>query len=189
MHGKNGFLNKESHFEKDRVINMFRWRITRYDPQYRDNRGAYLNDEWTDYSDIGRRTFEGKMLTREEYLKTENAYIQAVLLYMEDLNINTLRISCLEKDGKCPKKVLVDDIEIVKNMDIAREKLTPILQSILRNKFWGKFETEEMYVHFGYDYYMYVGSIKRPSGSTIEKIEQMGLFVEEYESPYLHLDE
>lgn len=166
---------------------MFGWRITKYNPQYRDDRGAYLKDEWICYSDIGE-AFEDKIFTLAEYLKTENAYIQAILLFMEDLNVNSLRISSLEKDGKCPKKVLVDDIEIVNNMDVARKDIIPIIQLILRKKIWCKFETKEMYVHFGYDYYMYIGSIKRPSDSTIEKIEQMGLFVEERKSPYLNLD-
>src|SRR5476651_1262643 len=97
------------------VISMFGWRITKYNPQYRDDSGAYLKNEWTCYSEIGK-TFEGKIFTFEEYLKIENAYIQAVLLFMECLNLDSLRISCLEKNGRRPKKFIADNkLEIVNN--------------------------------------------------------------------------
>jgi len=161
---------------------MFHWRITKYDPQYRDNRGAYLKDEWTDYGDIGK-TFEGKILTLEEYLKTEDAYIQAILLFMEDLNIDSLRISCLEKDGRNPKKVIVDDIEIVNNTYVNKESIVPIIRLILRSKTWCKFKAKQMYIDCNSEFYTFIISIKRPSDSAIKKIELMGFFVEERESP------
>lgn len=169
---------------------MFRWRITKYDPQYRDHRGFYLKDEWIDYSDIGE-TFEGKTLTFEEYLKTEVAYIQAVLLFMQDLNIDSLRISRLINDGRTRKKVITDDkIELINNTYVNKERITYIIQLILRNKLGCKFKAKEMYVEFGWDFYMFIGSIRRPSNSTIEKIEQMGLFVEQcIPAPRRDLDE
>ena len=168
---------------------MFGWRITKYNPQFRDDRGAYLKDEWTCYSEIGRK-FEGKEFTLEEYLKTENAYIQAVLLFMEDLSIDSLRISLLVKNGKIRKKVITDDkIELINNTYVNKERIAYIIQLILRNKIGCKFEINDMYVHFGWDFYMYIGSIKKPSGSTIKEIEKMGLFVEEFESPYLNQEE
>ena len=40
-----------------------------------------------------------------------------------------------------------------------------------------------MFVHFGYDYYMYIGSNKRFKG-IINTIANTGLFIEEFESPY-----
>lgn len=162
---------------------MLYWRITKYDPQYRDNRGAYLKDEWTEYEDIGK-TFEGKTLTLEEYLKTEDAYIQAILLFMEDLNIDSLRISCLEKDGRRPKRVLVDSIDIVNNTYVNKKSIVPIIRLILRGKTWCKFKAEQMHIDFHSEFYTFIISIKRPSDSTIKKIEQMGFFVEERESPY-----
>lgn len=165
---------------------MFYWRITKYDPQYRDERGAYLKNEWTEYDDIGQ-TFEGKTLTLKEYLKTEDAYIQAILLFIEDLNIDSLRISCLEKNGRRPKKVLVDGIEIVNNTYVNKESIIPIIRLILRGKTWCKFKAKQMLIDFSNQFYTFIVSINRPSNSTIKKIEHMGFFVEELESPYKEL--
>ncbi|MCQ6560079.1 hypothetical protein NNL21_15410 [Paenibacillus mendelii] len=46
----------------------------------------------------------------------------------------------------------------------------------------------QFYVHFGYDYYMYIGSVK-PCDHAIHEIRKSGLFIEEYESPYQEDDE
>lgn len=163
---------------------MLGWRITKYNPQYRDDRGAYLKSEWTCYSDIGK-TFEGKTFTLTEYLKIEDAYIQGVILFMECLNLDSLRISCLEKNGRRPKKFIADNkLEIVNNSYVNKENIIHIIQLILRNEIWCKLKTKAMYVHFGYDFYMYIGSIK-PCDSIIKKIELSGLFVEKHPSPYV----
>jgi hypothetical protein len=46
-------------------------RITKYDPQNRDANGHYtLVDEWTSISDVGK-SFQGKILTMEQYLAIE----------------------------------------------------------------------------------------------------------------------
>ncbi|WP_422658085.1 FHA domain-containing protein [Paenibacillus sp. EC2-1] len=46
----------------------------------------------------------------------------------------------------------------------------------------------KMYVHFGYDYYMYIG-ISKECKDAIDSIQASGLFVEECESPYYKEDE
>lgn len=40
-----------------------------------------------------------------------------------------------------------------------------------------------MYVHFGHDYYMFIGS-STSCPLALKNIEKMGLFVEDFESPY-----
>lgn len=159
---------------------MHYWRITKYNPLYRDDKGDYTKDEWTSYSDIGK-TFQGKILTLEEYLKIEKAYIQAVLLFMKCLNLTLLRISCLEKDGRRPKKITTDNnIEIINNQDVNAETIKHIIQLILRDKIWCKFKAKDLQVRFGHDFYMLIRSLKS-CDFTIKKIEQIGLFVEECE--------
>ena len=86
---------------------MFCWQITKYNPKNRDKDGIYLKDEWTEYSDIGK-IFEGKELAYEEYEKVEEKHIQAVLLFMECMNIDALKVIYLEKYGKRPKSVTID---------------------------------------------------------------------------------
>ena len=45
-----------------------------------------------------------------------------------------------------------------------------------------------MFVHFGWDYYMYIGSAKQCTG-TIVQIQKSGLYIEQYKSPYLENNE
>jgi hypothetical protein len=45
-----------------------------------------------------------------------------------------------------------------------------------------------MFIHFGYDYYMYIGSSKIAPDFLIKKIQDEDLFVEEFKSPYLEDD-
>jgi hypothetical protein len=167
---------------------MFDWRVTKYDPKNRDHNGWYTKDEWTDHSDVGK-TFESKKLTFSEYFNVESKYIQAVLLFMECLNIDSLKATHLIDKGLYQKKVLIDGKKIIDSTSYSPEMVAFIVQSMLRNKFWCKLEYENiMYVHFGWDYYMYIGSAKACT-STIAKIEAMGLFVEKFRSPYLDDDD
>ena len=166
---------------------MFYWQITKYDPRNRDTDGVYLKDEWTDYSCIGQ-TFEGKVLTLEDYVKAEDAYIQAVLLFMQCLGIDSLKVISLEKYGKSPKSVSAEGVRIKNNTFYPKEKITFIIKSILRCKFWCMLEAENMRVRFDYDYYMGL-ACTMPCASTIAQIERLGLFVEESKRELIFRDE
>ena len=150
--------------------------ITKYDPQNRDAEGRYLKDEWTEYGDIGRK-FGGKEFTYQEYAKIEEKHIQAVLLFMECLGIDSLKVIKLEFKGKKPDKVTVEGRDIYNNIFYSKETIVFIIQSVLRYKFWCALEAEGMRVRFEYDYYMNLACFL-PCADTIKKIEEMGLFVE-----------
>ena len=55
-------------------MKQFYYCVCKYDPAFRDEKGAYKKDEWTDFSDIGR-AFDGKVFTEEEYYETEDRYV------------------------------------------------------------------------------------------------------------------
>lgn len=168
---------------------MFCWRITKYDPQYRDCNDAYIKNEWTSYSDIGK-TFESTKFFFNEYIKIEDMYVSTIFSFMKCLNLDVLQVISLEKDLPLQKdsdcsSLMLDEISSIKNGDLINKKLIEIITRLtLREKLWCKLEVHDMYVHFGYDYYMYIGSSKACKSSII-KIEKWGLFVESYESPYL----
>lgn len=44
-------------------MNMKKYRITKYDPQYRDGQGRYSRNEWTSWCDIGG-IFEDRVFTK-----------------------------------------------------------------------------------------------------------------------------
>ena len=56
---------------------------------------------------------------------------------------------------------------------------------VLREQLWCKLENDNiMFIHFGYDYYMYIGCLSKSEG-VINLIKKIGLFLEKFESPYL----
>ncbi len=64
-----------------------------------------------------------------------------------------------------------------------KKKIENIARLILRSYFWCILRSEDIFVHFGYDYYMYIGC-KKKCCDVIKTIEKTGLFVEPFESPY-----
>ena len=65
------------------------YRVTKYNPQNRDRDGRYLGTEWTSYSDIGK-CFDGKVLTEQEYLKAEDAFMSAAVSFLNESGIDRL---------------------------------------------------------------------------------------------------
>lgn len=173
------------------------WRITKYNPIFRDERGSYVKDEWTSISDIGKE-YCGKTFTIEQYLKTEDKYINAILKLMRSAKIPYLQVKNLCKwehkfESEFPELYtdrMLNVYNSVKNDDMCKEdELRDLCKLELREKIgfqlWYK---SRMYVHFGYDYYMYIG-IDRKCNDALDWIASSGLFAEQYESPYLNYDD
>ena len=167
----------------------FCWRITKYNPQYRDSNGIFLQNEWTSYSDIGE-TFNSTKLTYKEYTQVENLYINAIQSFMNCHNVTTLQVIELEKPKTIDPDIhdtntMIDLFNSLKNNSwITQDNIENICKLVLRDKLWCKFiNNEKMFVHFGWDFYMYIGS-SSPCPNTISTIEKSDLFVEPFESPY-----
>ena len=170
---------------------MYCYRITKYNPKFRDSSGAYKKDDWISFSNIGK-SFENKVLSAEGYLNTEEAYVKTISFFMDGLGIDSLIVTALEKIK--PPKIndywySSDLFKNYKSIDInqhlSRDIVLAIARLALRKYLWCKLESEKMFVHFGYDYYMYIGSEKKPI-HIISQIEALGLFVEKIdESPYM----
>ena len=69
-------------------------------------------------------------------------------------------------------------------MLIPKHDVVPITRFALRQIIWCKLLCDQMFVHFGDDYYMFIGSEKELENE-IEAIRNNGLFVEEMKSPYM----
>jgi len=176
------------------LLLMYHWRITKYNPAFRDERGAYLKDEWTGVSDVGK-SFDGNVLTFEEYLKIENAYVSTALSFVSEAGLDALTITYLETYGVSEARpedlrgIDFDPKVARRGLPLSGETLGNICRLVLREILWCKLESENgFYIHFGYDYYMYVGSPVL-SQKSIAYGRQRGLFVEEMESPYLDAGE
>lgn len=154
---------------------MYKWKITKYNAKKRDEYGRYIPYEWTGYSDIGKH-FENGILTLEEYTKYENLYVMAIMKLMEGSNISWLKISNLEDYNNSSGLKNGDELDIF--------KLKYTIKRILKEEFWCKLKHKDLfYVHFGYDYYMYIGT-KFQCRKEIDMIKKSGLYIEKCNSPY-----
>ena len=149
------------------------FRISKYDPQFRIH-GKYTADEWSDYSDIGS-SFNGKILTEEDYLLTEKCYIQCIIEILYQSHISSLRIINLEKYEECVW---------TEGQNVTLGNIDAIICDCLRNVCWCKLERDDVYVHFGYDYYVYMSS-HTDSDTMIGICDKYNLFAEKIlASPY-----
>ncbi len=168
---------------------MFSWRVTKYNPQFRNSKGHYLKDEWISSSDVGRRKYGGKEFTWEEYIDIENKYINAINLFMECLHVKRLQLYSLEKynplgDTSYLSQSMIDGFNDIYNYKILDQKESgDIARLVLRECLWCRLKSRKMYVHFGHDYYMFIGS-EQECSEVIKEIESTGLFFEPFQSPF-----
>ena len=177
------------------VKQIFQWRITKYNPNFRDENGHYtLIEDWTCPSEIGK-TINGNEFTLDDYFQVEAAYIDSAIKFIEESGIDLLRILQLEchileedrtsllYEKEFEELVLKEDLVINKN------EIRLICKMVLRNFLWCKlYRKDHFFIHFGWDYYMYIGSNVN-CVSAIEFAENNGLFVEQCTSPHYFSEE
>ncbi|PHU99509.1 hypothetical protein CSQ88_22145 [Iodobacter sp. BJB302] len=155
---------------------MHQYRVTKYNPKLRNPDGTYPAEEWTSRADIGR-SFGGVCLTREEYLRVEQAYLDTAAAFLSEAGISELTVTGLENHRKYPNAPQ-------EGSHIKAEAVPAVLRSLLREDFWCKLESHAAFIHIGYDYYMYIGMpIESKHASIIP--QPNGLFIETVQSPYL----
>jgi hypothetical protein len=156
---------------------MHEYRITKYDPDRRDEHGAYPDDDWTAFSDIGRE-FGGVMLTREEYDRVETAYLDAVQIFAEAAGISEFCVVGLELHGK-------PALELQEGQRLGLPDALEVVRGLLREAgFWCRLEADDGFVHVGWDYYMYLGATTDVSG-IVPAVKALGLHIEsDWPSPY-----
>lgn len=135
--------------------------------------GIYANEEWTDYTDIGK-TFNGRVFTEPEYLCVEKQYIDSCLAIIKQLSITQMAIVGYEE---------YEPLDWYDNQDVSIDVIDKLISDCLRNKCWCKLKSHNIYIHFGYDFYMYIGcKLKPPHIQSICK--QFNLYSEVVDSPY-----
>lgn len=168
------------------------FRITKYNPINRNELGKFTADDWTSVYDVGK-VYLGSKLTFEKYLFYEEMYIEVIKIIMES-NAQTLRIEDLEKNEYTHFSDLFASgmqksyNSIENENEISLNNIDLIARSILREIIWCKLVSKSMFVHFGYDLYMYIGCENFPC-EKLESFKEKGLFFEEMDSPYLDLEQ
>ena len=148
------------------------YRITKYNPTNRIN-DVYMVDEWTSFSDIGK-VFAGTVLSEDVYMKTEQAYIDCCMELIEKAKVSKFYIKQAE--------YYTENICFPSSVSNAQE-IRGVITACLREQCWLKLISDDFFIHFGYDYYMYIGS-SLPTESVIEAATHHGLYCEQYSSPY-----
>ncbi len=154
---------------------MFEYRVTKYDPSFRDANGAFTRDEWISVTDIGR-SFGGEKLTREEYQRVEDAYVATALAFLREAGVEALTVAGLENHGGTP-------LAFTEGSVLLLEQIGEVIRWVLREEFWCRLEATGAFVHLGYDYYTYLG-VPRRCPQAEQFARQQGLFVEPFHSPY-----
>lgn len=153
---------------------MNNYRISKYNPIYRQD-GIYKKEEWTSMGDIGR-IYDNIMFTPEMYLTVEQSYLSVIKSFCEQLNVDFLTVIGLE-DYNCL-------CGFYNGQEVRLNDILQISRDCLREKYWCKLESKDSFIHFGYDYYLYVGS-----SMTYENVKKItdcyNLYIEPIPSPYL----
>lgn len=166
----------------------FQWRVTKYDPARRDEQGYYLPDDWTFFAQVGQ-VIGGRQLTHQDYLRVESAYVGTALRFMAEAGLTGLEVVDLQTHGQAHEDYLQGISLLPSSLKpgalVGGGALEGLIRLNLREALWCKLEAPNaFYLHFGWDYYMYIGSIS-PSPQAIGFARGSGLFVEEKPSPHL----
>ncbi|MBL3729661.1 hypothetical protein JIN86_08600 [Lysinibacillus sp. HST-98] len=174
----------------------FQWRITKYNPAFRDDNGHYtLKEEWTCPSEIGK-IIDGKEFTLDEYFRVESAYLNTVSTFLKESGLNKLRVLQLSKFDISPEEKSMalyekafDELDLQEDLEVNPNEIRTICKMILRNFGWCQLYSKgNFFVNFGWDYYMYIGSSVK-CASSISFAKANGLFVEDARSPYCLTEE
>jgi hypothetical protein len=153
----------------------YEYRISKFDSKYRNSEGIYTKDEWTSIGDVGKM-YDGKTFTMSEYLRVENQYLAFINKICVMDNIRDAQITGLE-DYK--HVCTFYDGETLTRMD----DILKVAKSCLREEYWCRLTMTSNFVHFGYDYYLYI-CCSLNYNAMVNLAREHGLFVEEMESPY-----
>jgi hypothetical protein len=153
---------------------MNEYRITKYNPALRDERGAYTKNEWISYKQIGE-SFDGVILTHNEYKRVAQAYVTAAFAFLKEGGVTSFRVEGLE--------IRSTQLSFAEGSVLTLEQVGDIIDGLLREEFWCRLQGAGGFVHIGWDHYMFVG-VPHACPSAEARAVELGLFVEEFRSPY-----
>lgn len=144
-------------------------RITKYHGYDVEGNLTSPENEWTSYFDVGNK------VSLEDYILVEDEYINFVISLCYLFSVEKLTVSELE---------IFDEAGLLKYPEsVAINELPLLIRDVLREKIWCKLLSDDLEVHFGYDFYMYV--VCPLSSDFIKSNIKTNLNIEAFQSPYL----
>ena len=144
------------------------WRITKYWQRMPEGYLCSPPEEWTDFGDVG------SLVSLEDYLVVENAYLDAIRRFCVGIGVESLRIQSLERR---------DSRDYHEGQPLDLDGIERVARDVLRNVIWCKLVGESAEVHFGYDYYLYLVSSVDASAALAQADPLLN--IESFLSPYL----
>lgn len=146
--------------------------VVKYRPEFYDEHGHYIKDEWTSICDVDKE-YDGHKFTYSEYIEVENNYVNFITELMEYSEMEYVTIRRLTlcdsisnqivknkrfRDVNEPLKEL--DKSLIKGLRIHRSKIGSYIRACLRELAGISFENrgKGFEFDFGYDYYMHIRS-------------------------------
>ncbi|MGA2420722.1 MAG: hypothetical protein ABSG69_11605, partial [Candidatus Acidiferrum sp.] len=121
---------------------MNEYRITKYNPALRDERGAYTKNEWISYKQIGE-SFDGVILTHNEYKRVAQAYVTAAFAFLKEGGVTSFRVEGLE--------IRSTQLSFAEGSVLTLEQVGDIIDGLLREEFWCRLQGAGGFVHIGWD--------------------------------------
>ena len=118
--------------QKDLITNRFNslrfcrlcHEIVKYHPEFYDDNGRYLKEEWTSFDDVGR-VYGGKVVTIDDYLEIENRFIEITHAILEESGCKFVTLGYVEsyhrKAVKEGKRVHVSHLDYYLRMALRGE--------------------------------------------------------------------
>jgi len=163
------------------------WRVTKYDPAMRTSGGHFIGKEWTEFGQLAAAGDEA--LTKpEQYLQAEDRYVRAVERFLSASGVDEITVEGLELLSYKPNETDTLGLRMAPFVEgqvlSAAGEAGQVCRLVLRNYLWCRLIAENSgFVHFGWDYYMYIGS-GRPCENAVTRTIADGLFVEPFTSPH-----
>ncbi|MFY0535866.1 hypothetical protein [Nannocystis pusilla] len=132
------------------------FRISKYDPFLRDADGAYARKEWTSHGDIGK-VFDGAVLSLDEYLVVEERYLELLDKFLGWGRVEKLKVCGMEVYDRVALQNARPGLS--EGVWLNEAAIREVARLALREVLWCRLEGQDFHVHFGYDFYMYVGGV------------------------------
>ncbi len=177
------------------------WRFTahsvvKYKPEYYNEKGHYIRDEWGCMGDVGR-IYDGHLVILDEYLEVEQKYVDAVIRIMDLTNCKYLTVSHLGDTIRSTKysiqkmlnhenrfyyydKLLYNSyMELVEGKRIYVKDIDKVVRLNLREYTYTALTNlkNELEIHFGGEFYMYFNT-KMSIDILREEIRKIGLYLD-----------
>jgi hypothetical protein len=123
------------------------------------------------------QTFSGVVLTSDKYKRVEDAYIQTALSFLGESGLYSMKVAGPEN----PRKRSLD---FQNGSVLTPEHVEGVIRQILREEFWCRLDASDGYLHFGLDYYMYVG-VPHPCPAARTKASESAYMSRNLDPPYV----